>query len=483
MNPFLEFRPEDDASNYAAGQAAKAKKDKLDARRRAAMELVSKSLASTPDRMIGGGSNGSFGERPGILVPGNTVASALAGVAGAAVGQYGVSQADEEAATQAEARDKAFRDAVGEAVGGASSNVTGIPPQRDDTAMQASPNAVRANLERGMDPQLANATGVPANALQPAGMPSSGNPPPPPAQSAGNGDMSIRQLLQLAHDFPEDSKAINTLLQAKSWEGRDAAKTDNQFELAKMKLDSAAQQMAQRVTNAQEMAALKQQYALELQQLRQQFTSQQNAQYRNPAGYVAPGTVNKPPSGYQWNPDGSGSLVAIPGGPAGKPSVAQVNGMAEATNAVGQIDRAQAAVEANPDALGLKNYLPDFVMQRLDPNGVGVRAAISNIGSQIIHNRSGAAVTISETPRLLPFVPQKTDSPAAVKVKLAALRKEMEAAGMSFAPPSVAESMKQTLAPKPAATTTTKQAAKKGDRHVNSKGVAFVHDGKGWVRQ
>lgn len=297
MNPFLEFRPEDDASNYAAGQAAKVKKAKLEARRQAAMELVSKSLASAPDRMIGGGSNGSFGERPGILVPGNTVASALAGVAGAAVGQYGVSQADEETATQAEARDKAFRDAVGEAVGGASSNVTGIPPQRDDTAMQASPNAVRANLERGMDPQLANATGVPANALQPAGMPSSGNPPPPPAQSAGNGDMSIRQLLQLAHDFPEDSKAINTLLQAKSWEGRDAAKTDNQFELAKMKLDSAAQQMAQRVTNAQEMAALKQQYALELQQLRQQFTSQQNAQYRRTADQqnapkVASGGVN-----------------------------------------------------------------------------------------------------------------------------------------------------------------------------------------------
>ena len=41
----------------------------------------------------------------------------------------------------------------------------------------------------------------------------------------------------------------------------------------------------------------------------------------------------------------------------------------------------------------------------------------------MVHDRSGAAVTISEYPRLKPFIPSATDSPKQVKVKLAQLRK------------------------------------------------------------
>jgi len=44
---------------------------------------------------------------------------------------------------------------------------------------------------------------------------------------------------------------------------------------------------------------------------------------------------------------------------------------------------------------------------------------MSSIGSLILHDRSGAAVTASETPRLRPFIPSASDSPEVAKKKLA----------------------------------------------------------------
>lgn len=70
------------------------------------------------------------------------------------------------------------------------------------------------------------------------------------------------------------------------------------------------------------------------------------------------------------------------------------------------------------DATGWQNYLPDFVVQRMDPKGVDTRAAIGDLGSLVIHDRSGAAVTAAEFPRLRPFIPQTTDNPETVKKKL-----------------------------------------------------------------
>ncbi len=92
-----------------------------------------------------------------------------------------------------------------------------------------------------------------------------------------------------------------------------------------------------------------------------------------------------------------------------------------------KIDSALAAIEAYPDALGVKNYLGDTVRQRSDPNGIKARALVADIGSLKVHDRSGAAVTASETPRLKPFIPSATDDAATVKQKLQLFQKEYQA--------------------------------------------------------
>ena len=76
-------------------------------------------------------------------------------------------------------------------------------------------------------------------------------------------------------------------------------------------------------------------------------------------------------------------------------------------------------------ATGWKGYVPNFLLNRIDPAGVDTRAEISDIGSLKIHDRSGAAVTVSESPRLMPFIPLATDDQVTVKKKLGRLRDEL----------------------------------------------------------
>lgn len=156
------------------------------------------------------------------------------------------------------------------------------------------------------------------------------------------------------------------------------------------------------------------------------------------AAVMGGGQRTKPPSGYQWTPDGN--LAPIVGGPADlsarpknlravPPAVA--TGVISNRQEIGKVDRALAALEANPDAFGMQNYLPDALTQRVDSRGmkggVDARAKVADISSMIIHDRSGAAVSASEFPRLAPFIPQKTDDPATVKVKLQNLKATLEA--------------------------------------------------------
>lgn len=104
------------------------------------------------------------------------------------------------------------------------------------------------------------------------------------------------------------------------------------------------------------------------------------------------------------------------------------SGYVDNRKAMSQIDAAIAAVEKTPGAFGLKNKLGDEVMQRLDPGGVDARAMVSNIGSLLIHDRSGAAVTAAEQPRLKPFVPKADDTAAAALRKLKLLKEHYGAA-------------------------------------------------------
>lgn len=87
---------------------------------------------------------------------------------------------------------------------------------------------------------------------------------------------------------------------------------------------------------------------------------------------------------------------------------------------ISKIDRAISAIKENPGAVGPINMIPgvETVRQYTNPEGIEARAGVSDVGSLILHDRSGAAVTASEFPRLKPFIPTASDSPAAAKTKL-----------------------------------------------------------------
>lgn len=74
--------------------------------------------------------------------------------------------------------------------------------------------------------------------------------------------------------------------------------------------------------------------------------------------------------------------------------------------------------QPDPEATGWKGWVPNQLLNRWDPEGVEARAAIADLGSLVIHSRSGAAVTAAEFPRLAPFIPSEKDDAATVKKKL-----------------------------------------------------------------
>jgi hypothetical protein len=82
-------------------------------------------------------------------------------------------------------------------------------------------------------------------------------------------------------------------------------------------------------------------------------------------------------------------------------------------------------MEGDVSATGLKGYLPTGMLNRLDPQGVSTRAEIADIGSLKLHDRSGAAVTASESPRLMPFIPLATDDAVTALKKLQRLKLEV----------------------------------------------------------
>lgn len=162
------------------------------------------------------------------------------------------------------------------------------------------------------------------------------------------------------------------------------------------------------------------------------FTSASVANFNKSGNYedlipkptkVAGDGAAKAPSGYRFTK--TGDLEAIPGGPGvSKPvELKQVPVHAQkaivgASTAIKKIDDAITALESSTkEATGMKGYLPDMALNRMYPEGTEARAAVADIGSLVMHERSGAAVTASESPRLKPFIPLITDD------KLTALKK------------------------------------------------------------
>jgi len=89
------------------------------------------------------------------------------------------------------------------------------------------------------------------------------------------------------------------------------------------------------------------------------------------------------------------------------------------------------------NAVGMKGYLPNAMLNRMYPEGTETRANISDVGSLILHDRSGAAVTAAESPRLMPFIPLATDDAATAKKKLTRFKQifEAETNNLTFAFP------------------------------------------------
>lgn len=129
---------------------------------------------------------------------------------------------------------------------------------------------------------------------------------------------------------------------------------------------------------------------------------------------------------YQRKPDGTISAVGNSRPQLKPPPGKAMDGYVGNRTSIFKIDDAWKAVRAAKNATGAKGYTPNFILQRTDPNGVAARAAVADIGSLLIHDRSGAAVTISETPRLLPFVPQVTDDMPTIEKKLNQLRRALQ---------------------------------------------------------
>jgi hypothetical protein len=110
------------------------------------------------------------------------------------------------------------------------------------------------------------------------------------------------------------------------------------------------------------------------------------------------------------------------------PATAQAGILAN-VNALRSVENAIAATTKAPDATGLLagglNALGAGIVNRAMPGGTEARAAIADIGSLKIHDRSGAAVTVAEFPRLAPFVPLVSDDAATVQIKLKRFREEL----------------------------------------------------------
>lgn len=106
---------------------------------------------------------------------------------------------------------------------------------------------------------------------------------------------------------------------------------------------------------------------------------------------------------------------------ANSQSLAQLNktiSLLEGNNVSGQ--------SGDKNATGFKGYLPQQMLNAIDPQGIDARAGVADIGSLKLHDRSGAAVTASESPRLMPFIPTATDSNETALKKLKRLKQEVE---------------------------------------------------------
>lgn len=81
-------------------------------------------------------------------------------------------------------------------------------------------------------------------------------------------------------------------------------------------------------------------------------------------------------------------------------------------------EKGEVVMKGDKNATGWKGLVRPVFLNRMDPSGTDTRAAIADLESLVVHDRSGAAVTAAETPRLRPFIPNATDDRATAEKKL-----------------------------------------------------------------
>lgn len=167
------------------------------------------------------------------------------------------------------------------------------------------------------------------------------------------------------------------------------------------------------------------------QYLRQRLTKETSHQPGVSVSYGAPvAGVDAQGNPVFFQPDRAGGKPAIIPGVAPPPKetpAALREKLANNAVTLQKIDKALSLVDQKPDSFGMQNVLGDSIMQRIDEGGTDARAMVADIAGQKIHDRSGAAVTVGETQRLKPYIPNATDTPTTVKKKLAMFRSEYAA--------------------------------------------------------
>ena len=90
-------------------------------------------------------------------------------------------------------------------------------------------------------------------------------------------------------------------------------------------------------------------------------------------------------------------------------------------------DKGEVIMRGDQNATGWKGLIRPVFLNRMDPKGTDTRAAIADLESLVVHDRSGAAVTAAETPRLRPFIPNAADDRVTAEKKLTRFANEYRA--------------------------------------------------------
>lgn len=114
-------------------------------------------------------------------------------------------------------------------------------------------------------------------------------------------------------------------------------------------------------------------------------------------------------------------------GADGNIPVAAKNKLAGFNSAVLMSQSIGTLLEENPDALGgAKNFLPVQVTNRLDPQGVDVRAAVEALSGEIRNLRFGGQLTGGELSQAMTMLPDRQDETPAALAKLRQLADFLE---------------------------------------------------------